>query len=75
MTGKDFKPDEPQVGREPGKHRHVHKRHVAHERVTVIMHEADGREWKHVLEARDEINDETLLLLLEAQGLVETTEE
>jgi len=75
MTGKDFKPAEPQVGREPGKHHHVHKRHVAHERVTVIMHEADGTEVKHVLEARDEINDEKLLALLQAQGLVEVTEE
>jgi len=75
MTGKEFKPGEPQVGREPGKHHHVHKRHVARERVTVIMHEADGHEVKHVFEARDEINDEHLVALLEAQGHVETTEE
>ena len=75
MTGKDFRPSEPQVGREPGKHRHVHKRHRARERVTVIMHGADGSEIKHVFEASAEVTDEQLVQLLEAHGLIETTEE
>jgi hypothetical protein len=75
MTGKDFQPSDPQVGREPGKHHHVHKRHKVRERVVVITHLADGTEVKHVLEARDEVSDDDLMALLEAHGLIETTEE